>query len=601
MGDFILDFRPQNLRQTAKALELLKFMHHVQGAALEELSFGVGLTFTGDPTIWAPYKSRDGIIVAIAGRVCLDESQWMVGEAMPGDGGLASKALCAIYRQQGLAGLERLGGNYFLFVYDPNSSQCHLITDPAGVFPVYYLDVAGPPVFASHPDVLAAVTGEQRNLDEVSLTEFLLTSTVTPPYTYYNRIRALEFGTTATVQITPDGPMIVERRRYFEMMLVGSCSADEAELAEELAVALRNAVLRRTLPRLGRTAVALSGGLDSRVILACVENREETFAFCCYDRPNREFRSAKAIAEAMGVPFKAWQRPFEYYGENAELGVRISGGMGTIANNHFLGIVDRLREEGTRNLLTGCYCDYLFKGLPLNRSVHWLTGREWLAPYRHQFYFTHHQRPTAYRKQIEERWESRVPSQFQAQRSDADIFQVEARRTFPLCYEGDNQQRVVPQRVTGWCPPIVDRGVLEVYRKIPWRFKLNRSIFLAVARRLCPASVLRIPDANTGAPLDASLLRECLSTKWLRFRSKLRVGKHSISSDGSWPDWYYYVRHSAKLRELWQRPNALATDFFRRVLRPEELRANPADYSGPDIWLMIRILTLKLWFDQWHG
>src|SRR4030095_12190034 len=126
----------------------------------------------------------------------------------------------------------------------------------------------------------------------------------------------------------------------------------------------------------------------------------------------------------------------------AKDGVRISGGMGTFANNHFLGVLQRLQDQGAQNLLTGCYCDYLFKGLPLNRVSHWLTGREQLGPFRHQFYFGHRLRPTPLAKEVRERVESRVPSEYQGQDSPWKVFQVEARRTFPLCYEGDNQQRV---------------------------------------------------------------------------------------------------------------------------------------------------------------
>jgi len=111
-----------------------------------------------------------------------------------------------------------------------------------------------------------------------------------------------------TIELTPGGARAAAPRRYFELSLQPG-GGGEADLAAELAGALRNAVRRRTLPRLGRTAVALSGGLDSRTILACVENKDLTFAFSCYNQPNREFEVAQAIAGALEVPFKPWQRP----------------------------------------------------------------------------------------------------------------------------------------------------------------------------------------------------------------------------------------------------------------------------------------------------
>src|SRR6185369_2441042 len=112
------------------------------------------------------------------------------------------------------------------------------------------------------------------------------------------------------------------------------------------------------------------------------------------------------------------------------------------------------------------------KGLPLNRGTHWLTGRETLAPYRNSFYFDHTASSTQLASAATQRMADRVPSEEQRQHSESSVLRLEARRTFPLFYEGDNQQRLVPQRLTGWCPPFVDRDVLEVYRRIPYKFKL---------------------------------------------------------------------------------------------------------------------------------
>jgi asparagine synthase (glutamine-hydrolysing) len=345
----------------------------------------------------------------------------------------------------------------------------------------------------------------------------------------------------------------------------------------------------------------LSGGLDSRAVLACVENKDQTFAFCCYNEPNRELAVAEAIACSLKIPFFAWQRPFEYYGDTAEMGVRISGGMGTFANNHFLGTVGHLRREGAQNLLTGCYCDYLFKGLPLNCKKHWLTGREELGPFKHDFYFGHHPSSSPFSAKIQRRLESRVPAEYQAQESDAAVFEVEARRTFPFFSEGDNQQRLVPQRVTGWYLPMADRDILEVYRKIPWRYKLNRSVYSKAVRKLCGGPLARIPDANTGVRPGASALAETLSNNWIRLRRKLQHHKQSIGTDGSWPDWQYYVCHSATLRALWKRPNSQATDIFRSVLGADAVRPDTADYLNGEVFLLVPMLSLKLWLEQWHG
>jgi asparagine synthase (glutamine-hydrolysing) len=343
----------------------------------------------------------------------------------------------------------------------------------------------------------------------------------------------------------------------------------------------------------------LSGGLDSRLLLASLADPTAALAFTCYDQPNRELRTAAALAGAAGVPFLPIQRGSDYYAENAEAGVRVSGGMGTFANNHFLGVLDRLQAEGMEVMLTGCYCDYLFKGLPLNRRTHWLTGRESLASFSHQFYFSRWIPDTPLSRAVRNRWEERFPPELQRQDSDARIFDLEVRRTFPLCYEGDNQQRVVPQRLTGWFLPVADRRVLEVYRRIPARMKLNRSIFLRAARQLLAGSPLaRIPDANTGAPLNASPVREWISFNRVRLQRKWRSRRRTLASDGSWPDWNYYLTHSPGMADLWRRPNPEAFDFFRRVLGWRQVPEESAAFRDGRVFQFVPLLTQKIWFAQ---
>lgn len=598
MSDFLLDFRSHGQRQTTDAAGRLKFTAATQAAVFDELAFKLAITQTGDSDLWSPFRAPDGTLVALAGRAAFEEADWRAAGAVPGPGGLAAKVLYQRYQRAGPAGLESTSGNCVVLLFEPSSRTLHLVTDCSGVFPAYGCETDHGPLFGSHPDVLAAAAGESQRLDEVSLAEFIIASTVTPSFSFYQRIRFLDQATRYVFDLTTATPVRPVKHAYFEFAYRGDEKATESDLVEELAATLRRAVRRRTLPRLGTTAVALSGGLDSRALLACVENRDRIFAFCCYNEPTREFRIAEAVARAADVRFLPLQRSLEYYGDHAEGGVRLSGGMGTFANNHFLGVLDRLHAEGMQHLLTGCYCDYLFKGLPLNRQSHWLTGREELAPFRHEFYFEHHLHGASLPAGLRERWESRVPAEYQAQDSPAAVFQVEARRTFPLCYEGDNQQRVVPQRVTGWPLVVADREVLELYCRIPYQYKLNRSLFLKTVRTLCTGPLANIPDANTGARLGASPVEQWASSNWQRVHRKLRRTRRSIATEESWPNWDYYVTHSRKLAELWQRPNPEAFDFFRRTIGSENVSSDIRAYQGDRLFLFVSLLTLKLWFEQ---
>jgi len=139
---------------------------------------------------------------------------------------------------------------------------------------------------------------------------------------------------------------------------------------------------------------------------------------------------------------------------------------------------------------------------------------------------------------------------------------------------------------------------MEVYRRLPYHHKLNRSVFTKAVLRLCDRRLASVPDANTGTRVDASAFEQRLCGGWLSVKRRLRRFNRSLVTDGSWPDWQYYVQHSRKLQELWQRPNDEAFDFFGRVLGPDNLRREAAMYSGNDVFLLVSLLTLKLWFEQ---
>lgn len=596
MGDFILDLRPEPKRAAlSQAAAFLKFQPHVQITHFSHATFSLILSSVDNPQLWGPYENEH-LIVALTGRIALDEAQWQDADKLQGAGGLAAKWIAHQYLSAGVKAITSLNGNFSLVLYDRREEKLFLVTDPAGAFPVFQSIAAGQSVFSSHPDALAIATDETQNWDETSLAEFAFSSLVTPPYTYYRNVRSVAEGTLLTFSLRHNAS--AQEQSYFKLTFQPQSNQSEADLAEELAFALTRAVTKRALPRLGPTTLALSGGLDSRTILAAVKDRSQLFTFCCFNEENFEFRIAREIADAAGVKLVPIARSFDYYAENAALGVRISGGMGSFANNHFLGVAPHLRELGAENLLTGCYCDYLFKGLVLNRHSRGLLGREELAPYSDKYYFSQYRLRPEPLEAVYQRSAIRFPNEIRTGTDDASVFELEKRRTFPLWHEGDNAQRLVPQRVLHNYLPFADRDLLEVYCKIPYRYKFNRSIFKKAAARICGPALTRISDANTGAPVDATLRREAFSAEMLRVKRKLRRLRPTIATDTSWPDWEHYVPNSVMLRDLWRMPNPAADDFFRRVLLPEDIRKEPADYRGRDLFQVVQLLNLKLWFAQ---
>ena len=591
MGDFIVDFRDPHHRCDDGSV--LRFCADMDVETIRRDDFTLFVSRVGSPELWSPFTAADGVLVALAGRIALDEDTWLAAEAIPGAGGLACKAIYQAYRSGGAERVARLSGSYAIHLHDPGDDRYLLVTDPAGGLPCYDASTGGGLLWGSHPDVLVDLRGAAADFDLTSLAEFIATGVVSFPHSYHRGITALDFGAIHRVALGAG-----DRARETSRVPVAAAEypTSEAEHAERLADALRAASRRRTLPRLGRTAIALSGGLDSRTLLCAAEKHANLVTFCVFDERNAEFDLASAIARSEGVELIPLRRAYEHYADSAELGVRISGGMGELASNHFLGFRDRFRELGFDQILTGCYFDYLFKSLALDTRESRFLRREAFAPFSFETYLPHFSLASRFDGLVRERLEARFPAPLRESTTDAARREIADRRTFPLWQEGDNCQRLIPQRVMGWSSAAVDTDVLAVHRATPSDWKLGRRLFKRAVRRVCSPEVSRIPDANTGLRIDAPASLVTANRYRIALLRRLERRASQMATRESWPNWTYYIRSSPKLKELWQRANPTARELLHE-LTGDAANPEPGSYCDRPTQYFLRLLTVKLWLD----
>lgn len=551
--------------------------------------------------LWGPWQDPYGnLLVLLGGRLAMDEEEWLAAEQIPGEGGLACKAIAKAYRELGRKAFASFNGNFGIFLYDRVNREAFLVSDRLGAFLIYgSSDGVGSKVFGSHPDLVADFSGTNNRRDPVSMAEFLDSGRLTFPFTFYQDIKALEFGCIHRFEFDSHGVQREPGDRVCEWKYQGGDQEDVDGPAQALAEAFHNSVRRRSLKRLGDVGVGLSGGLDSRVILAAASGGATVKAFSLLNEENEEWQIARSLAEVSGVHLEPIVRDYDYYGRTARDGVRLSAGMGCLMNNHYLGAADSLKAMGIENLLTGCYCDYVFKGLALNTRTHPISRQEVPGRFELSFYRSGTALPPAWRKAVQARQQERYPFEVGAPLDNGGWWEVERLRVFPLAYEGDLAQRIVPQRCMPWYVPAADNDLLEVYMKIPPGMKLNNRVFRRMVQELCGDNLCRIPDNNTGAPVHSG----DLTLIYHRYRSALlnRVKKMvspGITSRGSWPNWEYYAQHSQLIQELWSDPIQETASLFDELLGFNPF-IKPLEYwKGSNTELFLRLLTLKLWMEQ---
>ena len=246
---------------------------------------------------------------------------------------------------------------------------------------------------------------------------------------------------------------------------------------------------------------------------------------------------------------------------------------------------------------------YLYEGsrLVLDKSVSRLTGLQQLGPFQDEYYFLHFGISSRYAEEVTARQQDRFPQALRTGGLEETRLEVEKLRTFPLAYEADNMQRVVPQRVLPWYLPIVDTEIVRLYYSIAPSLKLNRRLFLSMMKQVCAEGVLEVPDANTGVRVDASSFVRARARVKRKLATRLGPGNRPSSATSAWPDWGTYQRKSCVLRDIWERRHPGVTKILNDILGPDCVQKEPEDYPGDSIYLFTRILTISIWLNQRLG
>jgi asparagine synthetase B (glutamine-hydrolysing) len=596
MSDLLISFG-----QTAKSelwnktIEGLVYLPHIKKEVCAMGLFGICVTHADNTNLWDIYRDDETkSIVCLAGRITADE--FSTGNSPAG----IKRFIFNLYKKYGLAAFEKINGEFAVAVFDGLKNKLFVARDRCGAVPFYSsISTNGDLLIGTQPNMLSILGGTSESIDYGSIAQFILTGKVWPPHTFYTSVTNLDHGCIFEIDVSVVKPRIGEKRQFFIPKFDALCM-NEKELIQELGQTFKNSVRRRTLGILGQAAVSLSGGLDSRILLSLAKENTDVKAYTFFNEKNIEFKTAKKIADSLNVPFYEFQRDKDFYGNNARMGVHISGGMGDFANNHYVGFVNKLLELNLTNNLAGYYCDYMFKGLVADRVENRILRQYKLGgfnyfPYTPTFNFN-----SPYFQEAFDRLNLLFPKELVDDQSDQGQLTKENRRIFPFSYEPDNQETVVSQKIIGWYLPIADNDVVSVYCRMPLKFKVNGTLYAKMVDAFCDRRLKGIPYANSGVNITANAVHLALAYNYRAAKRKIKnLFRPSMSTDGSWNDWSYYFRTNATMNELWYRDSDRVKDLFKKVLN-----CNPYDLSIDDYCklgrckLLIRLLNIKLWFED---
>jgi hypothetical protein len=184
----------------------------------------------------------------------------------PGSGDRASdlERLHDAFDRQDWALFAKTQGVYCAVHYDPGSATASLVADRLAIRPLYYWMGQDYVVFSSALRVVEGLSVVPKTMDLVAVTEMVMLGAPIGSRTAFAEIHALTAG--EIVQVTPDR---ARSYRYWRWDTIEPSSRTHDANLDEAYSRFRKAV-RRRLGRDSAVIATLSGGLDSRCVVAAL-------------------------------------------------------------------------------------------------------------------------------------------------------------------------------------------------------------------------------------------------------------------------------------------------------------------------------------------
>ncbi|HZF00382.1 MAG TPA: asparagine synthase-related protein [Methylomirabilota bacterium] len=310
-------------------------------------------------------NSADGIFSNDEGNLTLIFSGECFWDSEIADG----KKLIQLYEHEGQKFFEKLNGLFCGLLIDKRQNKAFLFNDRYGIQRLYFHETADAFYFASEAKALLRILPELRQFDSDGLAQFLAFGCTLDWKTLFHQIEILPGGSLWTFE---NGDC--KKGKYFSTGIWKSqpqLSADEFENRFQQ-------TFKKILPRYfesdSKIGVALTGGLDTRMIMACrPQNNGHTtcYTFSGNTGETLDDKIAARVAIASGLEHKLLRLGTDFFSDfasHADKTVFVTDGCAGIFNAHEI-YLNRLARELAPTRLTGNYGSEILRGVSTFKPV----------------------------------------------------------------------------------------------------------------------------------------------------------------------------------------------------------------------------------------
>jgi len=316
-------------------------------------------------------NERRDVVLLLSGE-CFVDPETRTGLRQKGHelGQAAGSWLVHLYEEEGDRFFEKLNGLFSGLLIDKRQAKAFLFNDRYGLERLYWHETENAFFFASEAKALLRVLPELRAFDREGVAQFLAFGCTLGEATLFRGVQLLPGGSVWSFQ---NGEC--QKRKYFSPKSWES----QPILSAEAFVAEFQETFQRILPRYfeseSRTGIALTGGQDSRMIMACLPKTGERpvcYTFSGENRDTLDALLAAQIAEVCGLEHRILRIDRDFFldfASHVDRTVYITDGSLGSLGAHEIYLNNRARALSPVRV-TGVFGGEILRGVSMFKPLH---------------------------------------------------------------------------------------------------------------------------------------------------------------------------------------------------------------------------------------